>query len=470
LLQEGGFPEKEVQCSTAQEYAFPYASGQLNGTPERCSTRPAGTVRRKPFTPGEQDDTPSPVVPGGLASSATDGLAGSLTLFYRAGRNMRWRFTDRGVRLAGVIAVATALATGVGAAFAQQTDNTPAGGTPAATEPLSLRIGTGTTSGTYFPLGSLIANALSRPPGARPCDRGGNCGVDNLLAVAQATAGSVENVDRLQAGGLDAALAQANVSYWARTATGPYAGKPPADQLNLIASLYTEKVHVVVRKDSALKRIADLKGKRVSLGPEGSGTLTDARSVLAAFGISEKNIIPTYERPARSGDLLVDGEIDALFVTGGDPMPVLVDLARAADIRFLPLAGKEQEAMVARQPFLSRAEIPSDAYAGVEEATPTVGMGALLLIRKDEPEDLVFEITRALWNPSTLAVLSDPRRPTPITLNPKDTLTTLAVPMHPGARRYYEEAGLLEGALPELAEPLDAPTGAAPIPAPAPRS
>jgi TRAP transporter TAXI family solute receptor len=380
---------------------------------------------------------------------------------------MRWCFTDRGVRLAGVIAVAAIVAISGGVAGAQ-----PAGNANAGTEPLGLRIGTGTTSGTYFPLGSLIANALSRPPGARPCERGGSCGVDNLLAVAQATDGSVENVDRLQRGDLDAALAQANIAYWARTSSGPYRGKPPADQLSLIASLYTETVHVVVREDSPLKSVSELKGKRVSLGPDGSGTLTDARNVLAAFGLSEKSLKPVYERPARSGDMLTDGEIDAMFVTGGDPMPVLVDLARALDIRFLPLNGTPAEEMVERQPFITRAEIPADVYPGVDEATSTVGMGAMLLIRKDEPEELVFEITKALWNPATLALLADPRRPTPITLDPRDTLTTLAVPLHPGARRYYEEAGLLQGAAPELAAPPGAgdASGAAPLPAPAPRS
>ena len=113
-----------------------------------------------------------------------------------------------------------------------------------------FRIGTGTTGGTYFPIGGEIADAISNPPGSRPCESGGSCGVPGLIAIAQATEGSLANIEALRNSGLEAALAQADVAYAAYTATGVYKGQPPFTKLCAIANLYGEAVHLVVRADS----------------------------------------------------------------------------------------------------------------------------------------------------------------------------------------------------------------------------
>src|ERR1700752_1469719 len=135
-----------------------------------------------------------------------------------------------------------------------------------------FRIGTGPTSGNYFSIGGVIANAISNPPGSRPCDKGGSCGVPGLIAIAQTTQGSVQNVDFIAEKSLESGMCQSDVSYWAYSGSGMYKGQKPVDGLRAIANLYQESLHILVRADSAIKSIADLRGKRISLGERGAGT------------------------------------------------------------------------------------------------------------------------------------------------------------------------------------------------------
>ena len=159
-----------------------------------------------------------------------------------------------------------------------------AGGLPTAAQEITFfRIGTGATAGTYFPIGGLIANAISNPPGSRSCADGGSCGVPGLVATAVASNGSVANVGAIASGSMQSAFTQSDVAYWAYTGTGIYDGRPKIDVLRAIANLYPESFHLVVRKGSGIKTMADLKDKRMSVDEPGSGTLVDARLILAAF-------------------------------------------------------------------------------------------------------------------------------------------------------------------------------------------
>ena len=180
-----------------------------------------------------------------------------------------------------------------------------------------FRIGTGGTAGTYYPLAGVIANAVSNPPGSRACDAGGSCGVPGLVATAVATNGSVANVNGIAGGSLESGFSQSDVAFWAYTGTGIYEGKPKVEGLRAIANLYPESFHLVARKGSGIKGVADLKGKRVSLDEPGSGTLVDARLILAAFGMSEKDVKAEYLKPQQSADKLKDGALDAFISVSG---------------------------------------------------------------------------------------------------------------------------------------------------------
>ena len=136
----------------------------------------------------------------------------------------------------------------------------------AAQETKFLRIGTGAIGGTYFPVGGLIANAISSPPGSRSCEAGGSCGVPGLIAVTQSTQGSVENVIAVGRGELETALTQADIAYFAYFGKGVLAKQGRLANLRAIANLFPEMVHLVVRRESAIWEVEGLKGKRVNLG------------------------------------------------------------------------------------------------------------------------------------------------------------------------------------------------------------
>ncbi len=139
----------------------------------------------------------------------------------------------------------------------------------AAQETKFLRIGTGAIGGTYFPVGGLIANAISSPPGSRSCEAGGSCGVPGLIAVTQSTQGSVENVIAVGGGELETALTQADIAYFAYFGKGVLAKRGRLSNLRAIANLFPEMVHLVVRRESGIWEVAGLKGKRVNLGERG---------------------------------------------------------------------------------------------------------------------------------------------------------------------------------------------------------
>lgn len=305
-----------------------------------------------------------------------------------------------------------------------------------------FRIGTGGVAGTYYPIGGLIADIISNPPGARPCEKGGSCGVPGLVAIAQSSNGSVANVEAIASGALESGFVQSDVAYWAYTGKEIFADQPPVEDLRAIANLYQESMHVVVRKDAGIESVPDLAGKRVSLDEPGSGTLVDSRIVLGAFGLSEDDIEATYIKPSPAVAQIIDDQLDAFFIVAGYPTGSVAELAARDSARLLPLQGPEIEAILEQYPFFSEDLIPFGTYEGIPN-TPTISVGAQWLVHADVDEELVYGITRALWHDNARQLLDHGHdKGRAITL--QTALQGLGVPLHPGAERYYREAGLLE--------------------------
>lgn len=305
-----------------------------------------------------------------------------------------------------------------------------------------FRIGTAATSGTYYPVGGLIAGAISNPPGSRPCDKGGSCGVPGLIAVAQSTQGSVHNVELIGKGQLEAGLSQSDVAFWAQTGTGTFAQRGRVEELRAVANLYAEHIHLVVPWDSSITKVAELRGKRVSLGELSSGTLVDAKLILAAYGLAETDIEPVYVAPDAASDDLIAGKLDAFFLIAGAPAPAIAELAVQRDIRFVPIDGPEADKLLAETKFFSRASIPAGVYAGVE-ATATLAVSAQLVVSARLPEELVHGMARAIWHPTTRALL-DSGHPQGRNIRIETALDGLAIPLHPGAERFYKEIGRIK--------------------------
>ncbi len=314
---------------------------------------------------------------------------------------------------------------------------------PASAQELNFfTIGTGGTAYTYYPVGGVIANAISRPPGSRECDAGGSCGVEGLIASAVSSRGSVDNVNAIVSGLRNSGFAQSDVAYWAYTGTGTMEGKEPAKDLRTIAALFEEHIHLVALADSGINSVADLKGKRVSLDEPGSGTYVDANLILEANGLSAGDITAEALKGGAASEALRNGKIDAFFVVAGYPTGSLVELASAASIKLVPIDGDAAAGLVSEFGFFAASNIPEGAYEGVP-TTPTVAVGAQWFTSAGEDEELIYNITKALWNEQSRKLL-DVGHAKGKTITPDTALNGIGVPLHAGAERFYKEAGLLE--------------------------
>ena len=316
------------------------------------------------------------------------------------------------------LAIGAALLIAGGTAFAQQS---------------FFRIGTGGTAGTYYPIGGLIANAISAT---------GENGVDGLVATAVSSNGSVANINAIQSGASESGFSQSDVAYWAHSGTGLYDGKPKVEDLRLIATLYPETLHIVARADAGIKSVADLKGKRVSIDEPGSGTIVDARLVLAAYGLSEKDISPEYLKPGPSGEKMRDGALDAFFFVGGFPAGAITELAASTKITLVPVSGAEAEKLIADNQFFAVNTVPAETYTGVGEMQ-TISVAAQWVTSAKQSDDLVYNITKSLWSDGTRKALdAGHAKGKQITL--ENAVKSAGIPFHPGAEKFYKEAGVLK--------------------------
>jgi uncharacterized protein len=292
-----------------------------------------------------------------------------------------------------------------------------------------FRIGTGGTAGTYYPLGGTIANAVSEP--------------GKIIVTAQASNGSLGNVNAIAGGAMESGFSQADVASWAFKGNGVFEGKPNVPGLRLIASLYPESIHIVVKKGSGIKSVADLKGKRVALDEPGSGTLINARLVLAAYGIKESDIKPEYIKPNQAGDKMKDGSLDAFFFTGGAPAGAIAELATSGSgIELLPIDGAAADGLRAGSPFFAVDTIAAETYKGVA-AVKTLAVGAQWVTSDKADADTVYRITKALFSEATQKTLAAGHAKGKfITLG--NAVQGAGIPFHPGAEKYYKEVGALK--------------------------
>lgn len=303
-----------------------------------------------------------------------------------------------------------------------------------------FRIGTGGIAGTYYPIGGMIGQAVSNPPGSRPCDEGGSCGPVGLVAIAQSANGSVANVRGIKQGALESGFAQSDIAYWAYTGTGTFEGENPFKELRVIANLYPESIHIVARKDAGIRQVRDLIGKRVSLDEPGSGTLIDAQLVLNAYGISSNEIEAEYIKPDLAIKRIRANKLDAFFIVAGYPARAVTELSNDTGIVLIPVNGPEAKSLVSKNRFFSQVAIPGDTYLGVPQ-TDTVSVSAQWLVAASVDDELVYGITRALWNEGSRRLLdSGHSKGKLITL--QSALDGIAIPLHTGARRFYEEIGM----------------------------
>jgi TRAP transporter TAXI family solute receptor len=300
----------------------------------------------------------------------------------------------------------------------------------------SFVVATGPSGGTYFPVGQALADIVSHPPGVARCDMAGVCGPSGLIASARTSDGALANVLDVNAHRVDAALVQSDVVADAVAGKGPFRKLGAQSHIRIIADLFPEEVHVVAAHDAHIATIQDLKGKRVSIGAVDSGTFETARALLAAYRI--RYIRESNDPPDVAAQKLQQGKLDAFVFVGGAPVVLVESLVGRGQAMLVPIDGAGRKRLLAQMPSFSSAVIPSDAYPG-SAAVQTVAERALWIVNDAEPADLVYAVTKALFNSANRELLDD-SHPCAKWIRLQTAVSTLPAPLHPGAARFYREA------------------------------
>ncbi len=290
-----------------------------------------------------------------------------------------------------------------------------------------FNITTGGTGGTYYPVGGALAEVLSN-------------NVENLAATAQAGNASVANCNLILNHETESAFVQNNVAYWAYEGIGSFEGKK-VENVRGIASLYPEAIQLVALKDSGINSVEDLKGKKVSVGEQGSGVDFDVQNIFAAHGLTYDDIDKDYLSFSEAAQKIKDKQLDAAFVTAGYPTSSIIDISLAREITIVPIAEEKIDKMIETSPYYAKTVIPAETYKGQEEDIITATTMAMWVVDEQVDEALVYDVTKALWeNRDSLEAAHEKGKS--VTMD--TALDGMAIPLHPGAEKYYKEQGLIK--------------------------
>lgn len=305
---------------------------------------------------------------------------------------------------------------------------------------VSLAIGAGPIAGAYIAVASGIASAINDPALIGQCNTGEACGVAGLFASVRISQGSVDNVAGLRTGEIETALCQADVAVAAMAGTGAFAGRDPAGTLRQLGRLFVEHVHVAVDPRIGIRSVRDLRGRRVVLGEPGSGTYLHAVAIMAAYDISEADIIPLYTAPRQGLARLATGQAEAVFFTAAAPNEGMASLAAMGRLALLGVDADRVGPLVAANRSLMPIVIPAAVY-GLAEPVATLGVGTLWLTTSDLDTMLARSIVAALWS-ARGQMLVRAAHPVAATMHPTRAISR-SIPLHDGATAFYRDLGLL---------------------------
>ena len=300
-----------------------------------------------------------------------------------------------------------------------------------AQQPTFITIGTGAVTGVYYPAGGAICRMMSRTR----ADHGIRCG-------AESTGGSVFNVNAIRNGELEFGVAQSDVQYNAYNGTGSMKEQGANPDLRSVFSLHPEPFTVVARADANIKTFDDLKGKRVNVGNPGSGQRNTMDTLMNKMGWTMDDFALVSELQANEqSQALCDNNIDAMVYVVGHPNGSIKEATTACDSVIVAVDNDSVKALIEENPFYRTATIPAGMYRSTEADTNTFGVGATIVTSADVSDDVVYALTKAVFeNMDQFRSL----HPAFANLDPKQMANDgLSAPLHPGAEKYFREAGLL---------------------------
>ncbi|HQU48351.1 MAG TPA: TAXI family TRAP transporter solute-binding subunit [Casimicrobiaceae bacterium] len=300
-----------------------------------------------------------------------------------------------------------------------------------AQERVFFGIATGGTGGTYYPLGGMLAQLISNKV---------TIGGKKLSATAETAGASVANAQLLGRKDIESAFVAADILDAAYNGKGQFDGKA-LKNLRALGALYPEQVQLVTLASANVQTFKDLKGKSISSGSPGSGQWQLLGDLLEAHGMTRKDIGEDLSSFTQSVDKIKDGNLVASLITAGAPTSSITDLANARDIRIVPLAGPEIEALRKTQPYYANVQLPANTYKGQSAPVDTLAVMAVWATHDGLSEAMAYEVTKALYeNTATLGQV----HPKGKEISLKTALLSVSIPLHPGAERYYREKGLIK--------------------------
>ena len=301
-----------------------------------------------------------------------------------------------------------------------------------------VTIGTGAITGVYYPAGGAICRLLNK-------DRKQHA----IRCFVESTGGSIYNLNALRAHDLDVGIVQSDWQHSAYRGEGVFANGPAFKELRSLFSLHSEMFTVAISKKSGIRKLADLKGKRVNIGDPGSGMRATMDDIMNEFGWTKRSFASATElKPTEAAQALCSGKIDAMVFTAGHPNGLVQEITSNCDAQLLTVEGKEIDTLIAKHSYYTPTVIPGKMYKSNIETIQTFGVQATVVTRDDVNETTAYQLTRAVFeNFDAMRSLHFVFA----TLDKKRMATTgLTAPLHPGAARYYQEAGIM------IEDPLEA--------------
>ncbi|WP_044337653.1 TAXI family TRAP transporter solute-binding subunit [Rossellomorea aquimaris] len=285
-----------------------------------------------------------------------------------------------------------------------------------------IGIATGGTGGTYYPLGGTFAKIIEDETG--------------IKSSASTSGASAENMAAIKDSKTEIAFTQTDIASYASEGTEMFSDNK-VENARGIATLYPETIQIVTTKDSGIKSVEDLKGKVVSVGEAGSGTLLNAKQILEVHGITLEDLEARNLSFDDSTTGIQDGTIDAAFITSGTPTGAVEGLAATEDIAIVPVESGKISELIEKYPYYSEDEIPSGTYSKVDEAVTTVAVRAMLVTNADISEDVIYDVTKAIFE-NTDAITHAKGE----LIKAEDGLKGMGIELHPGAKKYFDEKGV----------------------------
>ena len=296
-----------------------------------------------------------------------------------------------------------------------------------------VTIGTGAVTGVYYPTGGAICRMINNKSDQY-----------KIKATVESTAGSVYNINAVINGDLEFGIAQSDRQYQAVNGKAEWSRIGPLKKLRSVFSIHPESITLIASVESNIKSVSDLKDKRVNIGNPGSGQLQNSKDILSAFGMTTEDIKAEYVKAVEAPGLFQDEKLDAFFFTVGHPNGNIKEATSGRiKVDILSITGPEIDSMLTRYPYYAKTVIPDKFYPNKASKgdVESIGVKATLITSSDVDDDTVYAVTKEVFeNLEEFKTL----HPAYSILTKENMLEGLSAPVHPGALKYYKEAGLVK--------------------------